>query len=168
MQIVCTKSSWSQAILCITVSFDPIMPFRPFEDAIIHDALFILFMYKSPLILLESAKALHGRNTPLHSGKYINLFTHYRPLGDPEWYTRDNPEHTPEPLLDVGDCRLTGKINEYSNGAVTCDNNAIGQHLSPKMLTATSGEDLFQWWKSVGPVEEDINLVEVEGSEGEL
>lgn len=120
------------------------------------------------MIRLESAKALHGRNTPLYSGNYINLFTHYRPLGDPEWYTRDNPEHTPEPLMDVGDCRLTGKIDEYSNGAVTCDNNAIGPHLSPRMFTATNGEDLFQWWKSVGPVEEEINLVEVEGGEEEL
>jgi len=111
---------------------------------------------------------LHGRNTPLYSGNYINLFTHYRPLGDPEWYTRDNPENTPEPLMDVGECRLTGQIDEYSHGAVTCDNNAIGPHLSPKMFTANSGEDLFLWWKSVGPEEKESKIVGEVSSREEL
>jgi hypothetical protein len=36
-------------------------------------------------------------------------------------------------------------------GAVKCENPAIGPHLSPKMFTATSGDDLFQWWLSVRP-----------------
>ncbi len=99
----------------------------------------------------ESAKALHGRNTPLASGNYINLFTHYRPTGDPQWYTRDNPEGTPEQLIDVGKCELVGKIDEYSKGAVKCENPAIGPHLSPQMFTAASGHDLFQWWLKVGP-----------------
>jgi len=103
----------------------------------------------------ESAKALHGRNTPLRSGHYINLFTHYRPTGDPQWYLRETPEGTPEPLLDVGECNLTGKIDQYSQGAVTCENSAIGPHLSPTMFSANSGVDLFQWWKSVGPEESD-------------
>ncbi len=88
-------------------------------------------------------------------------------MGDPEWYTRDNPEHTPEPLLDVGNCRLTGQLDQYSQGAVTCDNDAIGPHLSPRMFTATNGDDLFQWWKSVGP-EEEVNTVDAKGMGEEL
>jgi hypothetical protein len=106
-------------------------------------------------MIAESAKALHGRNTPLISGNYINLFTHYRPTGDPEWYKKENPEGTPEQLIDVGKCELVGKIDEYSVGAVKCDNPAIGPHLSPTMFTAASGHDLFQWWLNVGPTDHE-------------
>jgi len=115
--------------------------------------------------ITESAKALHGRNTPLQSGNYINLFTHYRPLDDPDWYLRDTPEGTPKPLMDVGQCRLEGKLGQYSQGAVVCDNRAIGPHLSPTMFSANSGMDLFQWWKSVGPDEPEEGKSEsVEGA----
>jgi hypothetical protein len=54
-------------------------------------------------------------------------------------------------LMDVGKCELVGKPNEYSAGAVKCENPAIGPHLSPRIFTATSGDDLYQWWLSVGP-----------------
>ncbi|KAL7449332.1 hypothetical protein ACHAWC_001400 [Mediolabrus comicus] len=117
------------------------------------DRLHEVVMEPGDIVYYESAKALHGRNTPLQSGKYINLFTHYRPLNDPDWYLRENPEGTPEPLIDVGECNLVGKSDEYSKGAVQCDNSAIGPHLSPSMFTAKSADDMFQWWKSVGPQE---------------
>ncbi len=110
----------------------------------------------------ESAKALHGRNTPLQSGSYINLFTHYRPLNDPDWWQRDNPEGTPEPLIDVGECKLVGELDQYGQGAVKCDNPAIGPNVSPTMFIADSGEDLFDWWKRVGPEEGSV----VEGVAG--
>ena len=103
----------------------------------------------------ESAKCLHARNTPLENGNYINLFTHYRPKGDPDWYRRDTPEGTPEPLIDVGECKLVGTEDQYSKGAVKCENDAIGPHLSPTMFAAHNGDDLFAWWKSVGPQEEE-------------
>lgn len=121
------------------------------------DRLHEVVMEPGDIVYYESAKALHGRNTPLQSGNYINLFTHYRPTDDPDWYLRENPEDTPEPLMDVGKCSLTGKIDQYSQGAVTCENSAIGPHLSPTMFSANSGSDLFQWWKSVGPEEMDDN-----------
>ena len=38
-------------------------------------------MEPGEIVYYESAKALHGRNTPLYSGNYVNLFTHYRPAG---------------------------------------------------------------------------------------
>ena len=112
-------------------------------------------MEPGDIVYYESAKSLHGRNTPLSGGYYANIFTHYRPIGDPDWYKKDNPEGTPEPLMDVGKCELVGKPNEYSTGAVKCDNPAIGPHLSPKMLTATSGDDLYNLWLSVGPAYDD-------------
>eukprot|EP00581_Thalassiosira_minuscula_P017067 CAMPEP_0183718574 /NCGR_PEP_ID=MMETSP0737-20130205/11801_1 /TAXON_ID=385413 /ORGANISM="Thalassiosira miniscula, Strain CCMP1093" /LENGTH=524 /DNA_ID=CAMNT_0025948163 /DNA_START=90 /DNA_END=1664 /DNA_ORIENTATION=- len=119
------------------------------------DRLHEVAMTPGDIVYYESAKALHGRNTPLAGGFYANVFTHYRPIGDPSWYTKENPEGTPEPLIDVGECKLVGKPDEYSAGAVQCDNPAIGPHLSPKMITATSGEDLYQLWLSVGPSYED-------------
>ncbi len=49
---------------------------------------------------------------------------------------------------------------------MTCDNNAIGPHLSPTMFAANSGTDLFQWWKSVGPEEAEMTESGDEGSGG--
>lgn len=115
------------------------------------DRLHQVVMEPGDIVYYESAKALHGRNTPLEGGYYANIFTHYRPIGDPGWYLKENPEGTPEPLIDVGKCELVGGPNDYSAGAVQCDNPAIGPHLSPRMFTAESGEDLYQWWLSVGP-----------------
>jgi len=115
------------------------------------DRLHEVVMQPGDIVYYESAKALHGRNTPLQSGSYINLFTHYRPLNDPDWWQRDNPEGTPEPLIDVGECKLVGELDQYGQGAVKCDNPAIGPNLSPTMFKAESGEDLFDWWKRVGP-----------------
>jgi hypothetical protein len=39
--------------------------------------------------------------TPLQGLSYTNLFSHYRPTGDPEWYTKPNPIGTPEPVMDL-------------------------------------------------------------------
>jgi len=93
--------------------------------------------------------------SPLAGGYYANIFTHYRPIGDPQWYQKENPENTPEPLIDVGKCELVGKPTDYSKGAVKCENPAIGPHLSPKMVTLTSGDDLYNHWLSVGPSFDD-------------
>ena len=38
------------------------------------------------LLFIESAKCLHGRPEPLKGSYYVNLFTHYRPKGNPEWF----------------------------------------------------------------------------------
>ena len=115
------------------------------------DRLHEVVMEPGDIVYYESAKALHGRNTPLAGGTYTNLFTHYRPIDDPQWYEKENPPGTPEPLLDVGKCELVGKPDEYSVGSVKCENDAIGPHLSPKLFTATSGDDLYNLWLSVGP-----------------
>mmetsp|Transcript_14079 Transcript_14079/g.17898 ORF Transcript_14079/g.17898 Transcript_14079/m.17898 type:complete len:520 (-) Transcript_14079:114-1673(-) len=123
------------------------------------DRLHEVVMEPGDIVYYESAKCLHGRNTPLKGGFYTNLFAHYRPKGDAQWFTRENPPGTPEPLIDVGECRLVGKSDQYSQGAVKCDNDAIGPHLSPSMFTATSGNDLFKWWKGVadGPPSSSFN-----------
>ncbi len=92
------------------------------------------------IVYYESAKALHRCNTPLKGGYYANVFTHYCPIGDPDWYSRDNLKGTPKPLMDMGECKLMGKPNKYSVGAVKCKNPVIGPYLLPKMFMATSRE----------------------------
>jgi len=121
------------------------------------DRLHEVVMAPGDIVYYESAKCLHGRNTPLSGGYYVNLFTHYRPIKDPRWYVRPNPEGTPEPLLDVGECHLVGDENSYSSGAVQCDNKNIGLHLSPTMFVAKNGDDLYNWWRRVGPDEKKID-----------
>mmetsp|Transcript_11460 Transcript_11460/g.24096 ORF Transcript_11460/g.24096 Transcript_11460/m.24096 type:complete len:521 (+) Transcript_11460:69-1631(+) len=125
------------------------------------DRLHEVAMEPGDIVYYESAKALHGRNTPLAGGYYANLFTHYRPVDDPMWYKKENPEGTPEPLIDVGKCELVGKPDEYSVGAVKCENDAIGPHLSPTMFQARSGEDLYQWWLKVGGMDDGETIDEL-------
>ena len=116
------------------------------------DRLHEVVMDPGDIVYYESAHNLHARNTPLRGegSYYVNIFSHYRPVGDPEWFKRPNPEGTPEPLLDVGDCRLVGPPNVYSQGSVQCDDPKVGPHLSPALYKANSGEDLFSWWQMTG------------------
>ena len=76
---------------------------------------------------------------PLEGDHYVNLFAHYRPLGDPAWFEKANPEDSPEPLLDIGECRTDGQ-------RVTCSKADEEQlpFLSPKMETVrTTQHDML-------------------------
>jgi hypothetical protein len=114
------------------------------------------------------SKALHGRNRPL-SGKnayYVNLFTHYRPIGDPEWMKKPNPEGVPEPVIAVkGECRLervatTAGPNSQLGivEAVKCDDERLGPYVSPALFTAHNGDDLLDWWRRTGDKERRISM----------
>ena len=124
-----------------------------------HDRLHEVNMSPGDIVYYESAKCLHGRNTPLggEGSYYVNIFSHYRPAGDARWYERDNPPGTPEPLGDVGECALVGSRDQYSSGAVVCDDDAIGPHLSPKVVSLEGGADLFDFWRMVGEEEEVLD-----------
>jgi len=110
-------------------------------------------MEPGEIVYYESAACLHARNTPLmgSGAYYVNMFTHYRPTGDPDWQFKKNRPGQTEPLIDVGECHLEGTVDMIGQGAVKCDNPAIGQYLSPYMVTAKSGDDLFDWWVRVSP-----------------
>eukprot|EP00567_Pseudictyota_dubia_P003424 CAMPEP_0197435174 /NCGR_PEP_ID=MMETSP1175-20131217/2804_1 /TAXON_ID=1003142 /ORGANISM="Triceratium dubium, Strain CCMP147" /LENGTH=518 /DNA_ID=CAMNT_0042964137 /DNA_START=43 /DNA_END=1599 /DNA_ORIENTATION=- len=126
------------------------------------DRLHEVVMEPGDIVYYESAKCLHGRNRPLRGegAYYVNMFSHYRPVGDPEWYTRPNPAGTPEPLIDIGDCHLEGSADQYSQGAVKCDDSSIGPHLSPSMAKLSGWEDLYDWWKKVGDTAEDEDVTD--------
>lgn len=90
-------------------------------------------MAPGDIIYYESARCLHGRMQPLEGAHYVNLFAHYRPLGDPSWFEKANPEDSPAPLLDIGECRSDGE-------KVACSKADDDQlpFLSPKMETVRS------------------------------
>jgi hypothetical protein len=80
---------------------------------------------------------------PLNGSYYVNIFAHCRPVGDPQWYTRQNPPGTPDPLIDVGECHSDG-IRAF------CDKANL-PFLSPSLETIQNPNDLYDWWVKVSP-----------------
>lgn len=119
-----------------------------------------VIMEPGDIVYYESAKALHGRNRPLagHGAKYINIFTHYRPTGDPEWMNKPNTPGTPEPILEVeGECKLQPVgISQLPNKqlgyveTVKCDDKRLEATISPSLTSVKSGDDLIDWWRMTG------------------
>mmetsp|Transcript_18051 Transcript_18051/g.34217 ORF Transcript_18051/g.34217 Transcript_18051/m.34217 type:complete len:595 (-) Transcript_18051:23-1807(-) len=128
------------------------------------DRLHEVIMEPGDVVYYESAKALHARNRPMqgNGAYYVNLFTHYRPVGDDKWYGRRNPEGTPTPVLDVeGTCRLASQgltATEVGHKqqlgvvqAVQCDDPRLGNTISPTFFQARGPDDLVQWWRYTNP-----------------
>ena len=107
------------------------------------DRLHEIEMEEGDIVFYESARCLHGRMQPLQGAYYVNLFAHYRPVGDPNWYKKPNPEGNTPPVLDIGQC--------YSNGTkATCDGEYEVPYLSPKLETLRGPSDLYDFWERVG------------------
>ena len=66
---------------------------------------------------------------------YVNLFAHYRPLGDPQWYLKDNPNETPEQLHDIS-----------SSGVSTFVKDLFRQFVSPSGHTLAGPQSLYEYW----------------------
>jgi len=130
------------------------------------DRLHEIIMEPGDIVYYESAKCLHARNRPLmgDNAYYVNLFTHYRPTSDPNWYQKSNHEGAPDPVVDVeGSCRLeqvatskvaTSKIFQEQLGlveAVQCDDKRLGSYVSPTLFKASGPEDLIKWWQMTSP-----------------
>ena len=75
---------------------------------------------------------------------YVNLFAHYRPIGDPEWFLKENPENTPKQVADIGECSSNGTT-------VTCTGDAHVPFLSPKLDVIQGPDDLFDFWTKHKP-----------------
>jgi len=65
------------------------------------DRLHEISMEEGDIVYYESARCLHGRMHPFEGGYFVNLFVHYRPVGDPEWYKTRNPKGGVTPLIDL-------------------------------------------------------------------
>ena len=110
------------------------------------DRLHEIEMNPGDIVYYESAKALHGRMKPLQGAYYVNLFAHYRPAGDPEWYLKPNPEGTPAPAIDLGEA-----CDDAEGGTEECKTHPGLRTLSPSGHVVRGPTDLFEYWKSVSP-----------------
>jgi hypothetical protein len=138
-------------------------PVEVFDHA---DRLHEINMIPGDIVYYESAKNLHGRNRPLTCKdggcRFVNLFTHYRPKADGgRWHTNlDDMPNRPAPLLqgevdsdqDETICTLSSDDNndggDIGVGTVDCNDSRLGSYVSPTLFKATSGVDLYRWWKA--------------------
>jgi len=111
------------------------------------DRLHEITMDEGDIVYYESARCLHGRMRPLNGEFYVNLFAHYRPIGDPEWFLKDNPADGPAPLLDIGACAADGNRSVCDGGAA-----ARVPFLSPRLDTLRGPTDLYKYWQATAPV----------------
>jgi len=144
-------------------------PIEVFDHA---DRLHEVTMDAGEIVYYESANNLHSRNRPLTCKKggcrFINLFTHYRPVQDGgDWYKNlaDMPNRPP-PLVkgqvdfdaresacvffnetDADDYGVNGD-NVLGVGKVKCEDRRLGPYLSPTLFKAQEADDLFRWWKA--------------------
>ena len=72
-----------------------------------------------------------------------------RPAGDNQWFSRSNPEGTPEPLIESGECKVLSKEVTTETDSVECDVDGYGT-MSPSLHKIDSGAGLIDWWISVG------------------
>ena len=139
------------------------------------DRLHEVIMEPGDIVYYESAKCLHARNRPLmgDNAYYTNLFTHYRPTGDPKWFEKPNTEGVPDPVIEVeGSCRLekvaTSQTANHQLGfveAVKCDDPRLGSYISPTLFKASRPEDLIEWWQMTSPPKANVETTTSSGGD---
>ncbi len=107
------------------------------------DRLHEVEMNPGDIVYYESARCLHGRMKPLQGAYYVNLFAHYRPIGDPKWYRKANPAGNIAPALDIGKCSTNGT-------KAHCDGAHAVPHLSPSLEQLHGAMDLYKYWEKTG------------------
>jgi len=123
------------------------------------DRLHEVIMEPGDIVYYESAKCLHARNRPMMgpNAHYVNLFTHYKPVTDLEWWHQPNHEGTPEAVLESkGECQLLTDKEGVKGFSVQCEDERLGPHLSPSLFQAHDGEDMIRWWLETSPNHERI------------
>mmetsp|Transcript_490 Transcript_490/g.761 ORF Transcript_490/g.761 Transcript_490/m.761 type:complete len:508 (-) Transcript_490:128-1651(-) len=91
------------------------------------DRLHRVQMEPGDAVYYESARCLHSRTTPFRGGTYVNLFTHYRPRGDPEWYQE----------------YVGPELERVVNSTVISEETATDEFMA-------GGDALFEYWKRTG------------------
>lgn len=101
-------------------------------------------MEEGDIVFYESARCLHGRMAPLQGEYYVNIFTHYRPVGDDSWYMKPRDPHCPEPVMDLGECKI-------ENGKASCSSGHDVSYLDPNFHKVVDRKSLFNYWLEVSP-----------------
>lgn len=92
-------------------------------------------MQPGDIVYYESARCLHGRMSALQGDSYVNLFAHYRPIGDPKWFLKENPDDAPDQLHDVA----SPEVSSFVTGL-------FHQFVSPSGLTLAGPRSLYDYW----------------------
>jgi hypothetical protein len=114
--------------------------------------LHLVEMEPGDIVYYESARCMHGRMKPLRGEYYVNLFSHYRPIGDPEWHTKSNPSGTTEQVHNIGTCSYSADLGRHDCTEISHEKVP---YLSANQETVTQEGDLFEYWKTVSPSEEE-------------
>ena len=101
-----------------------------------------VLMAPGDILYYESARCIHGRMRPFRGESFVNIFSHYRPVGEPHWYKRAGPDAAVAPRRSVG-----GAAREQL------------RHMSPSRARIKiedeerpreAAKDLLDWWDYVG------------------
>ena len=65
-----------------------------------------VFLEPGELLFYESARCMHGRLKPLRGDFFVNLFAHYRPNGNPNWWRQPNPAPACAETAGDGTCAV--------------------------------------------------------------
>lgn len=114
--------------------------------------LHLVTMEPGDIVYYESARCMHGRMKPLRGEYYVNLFSHYRPKGDPDWHIRKNPQGNVEQVHDIGHCAYSESTRQVECSQIEASKIPF---LSRNLETVTRETDLFEFWKAVSPSEEE-------------
>jgi hypothetical protein len=101
-----------------------------------------VIMEPGDILYYESARCIHGRMRPFRGDSFVNIFSHYRPVDDPYWYKKENPQGAPKPMLDGR--HLTQQDVPWLSPSKA--RIAIDKENAPE----EAGWDLFHWWSYVG------------------
>lgn len=112
----------------------------PLEIYDLADRLHEVYMEPGDIVYYESARCLHGRQQAMEGEFFVNLFSHYRALGDPDWFRKKNPPDAPLPLVDIGKCKNV-------DGRAVCDGGFDIPTLSAHLEKVAGPNDLFAWWQ---------------------
>jgi hypothetical protein len=97
------------------------------------------------MIFYESAILMHGRNRPLIGASFVNVFSHYRPAGDPNWFTLEKVDRHLATLGDIGNCKVS--IIEESKCELHSESMKTISPTLAKISEGQEAEDLYHFWR---------------------
>lgn len=104
-------------------------------------------MSPGDLVFYESAKCLHARMKPLPTDSYTNMFVHFRPVGDEQWYKRENPPESPPPITEEDHIKaynLFGNQNLKDNSGRSIRKTSTGDVIHTQPMK--DYKELYDYW----------------------
>jgi len=110
-----------------------------------------IVMDEGDIVYYESARCLHGRMKPLKGEFYVNMFAHYRPPGDSNWFLKPNPFGNVQPLV------APAQPCVKRNGNLTiCSAGYELPYISQNLEQLKGPESLFKYWLEITKTEAQL------------